>query len=75
MADDKEKITGRLLMKIGGTWLAAARTYVQWHAINGGTVKWGSGESVNLTMLQIEELSADVAAKAVNDYKDGKLGV
>lgn len=56
------------LMKLGGKWLGAARTWLQWHTINGDRVTWNSGDEIQPTMTvrMVEELAADVAAAAMN---------
>lgn len=53
----------------GGKWLAAARSWVQWHCRNGSSVTWGSDEPLvpHLTMRQIEDLASDVAWAALKE--------
>ena len=58
------------LMRQGGKWLGAARTWIQWHCVNGEQVIWGSHDELKptLTVKDVEELAADVAAAAINEY-------
>lgn len=52
-------------LKVGGTWLAAARDYVQRHCIGGDTVIWGSQTMMSLTMREIEEMALMIAVSAI----------
>jgi len=51
--------------KSGGPWLGAARSWIQWHCINGSDVTWGSNEelrmSKQLTVQVVEEIAAEAA--------------
>ena len=52
--------------KMGGEWLGAARSWVQWNCRNGNSVTWGSGDVLSppLTIRQVEDLAARVADAA-----------
>ena len=54
----------------GGKWLAAARTWLKSHTINGELVTWGSEDVINppMTVRMVEELAADVAEAAIKEY-------
>ena len=62
------------LKKSGGQWLAAARSWMQWNCRNGDSVIWGSTEELRgkrmpyLTVVDVEDLAAEVAAAAINEY-------
>lgn len=59
------------LQKQGGEWLAAARSYLQNHCRGGDENPWGSDcHSVTMTMRQVEELAAQVAAAAIVEYQE-----
>ncbi len=51
----------------GGSWLGAARSWLQWHKHNGGTVTWGSEEVLSppMTVKDCEELARDAVAAAI----------
>jgi hypothetical protein len=61
------KISGYNLMKKGGKWLGAARSWIQWNIPRGDSVTWGSDETVTVSIRQLEELAADVAAAVINE--------
>ena len=67
------KVTRSQLMERGGAWLKAARMWIQWHCTNGESVIWGSNTELkpNLTVRDIEDLAAEVAAAVINsgEYK------
>lgn len=56
------------LERKGGDWLGAARSWIQQNRINGSTVTWGSPQQVrpNMTVKDIEDLAAHVAAATMN---------
>ena len=58
------------LMKRGGKWLCAARSWMQWHKHNGSDVTWGSQQELRpaMTVKDVEELAAHVAAEVMNEY-------
>jgi hypothetical protein len=62
------------LKKSGGEWLAAARSWMQWNCRNGDRVIWGSDEELHgkrrahLTVVDVEDLAAEVAAAAINEH-------
>jgi hypothetical protein len=64
------KITKEQLLHKGGSWLGAIRSWIQWNAINGSQVTWGSDEPLRftkaLTVKDLEELAAEIAANALN---------
>lgn len=53
----------------GGAWLGTARRWIQCRKLNGERVTWGSTEALNppMTMREVEDLSAYVAATAENE--------
>jgi len=64
--------------KQGGNWLKAARHWMQWNCLNGDSVTWGSDEVLrtrqgHITVKHIEDLAAEVAAVAINEYERKKL--
>ena len=67
-------ITSAELIRRGGAYLAAARGYIQTRFRNGSDVTWGSDdllEGAPITVRDIEELAAIVAAAAINDRHNG----
>ena len=59
------------LMRKGGKWLASARNVLQCKARNGDRLIWGSHDLVvGLTVRDIEEMAACVAASAINEYME-----
>jgi len=66
MADNE--VRGYELLRKGGKWLAAARSWLQWHRRNGSTIIWGSDEVLlpHFNARDVQELAADVAAAAIN---------
>lgn len=50
------------LLGKGGSWLGAARRYLQWNVRGGDTCTWGSGDVLEMTVKQIEELAAHAVA-------------
>lgn len=60
------------LLRVGGSWLGAARKWMQWHRCcgNGQTIIWGSHEEVKppLMMREVEEIAAEAVAEALNDF-------
>jgi hypothetical protein len=65
------------LKRKGGEWLAAARIWMQWNCLNGSRVTWGSHETLQtkfgcITVQQIEDLAATVAAAAIQEYEKKK---
>ena len=57
------------LMKTGGVWLGAVRTYIQHNFIDGDRLNWSSEEELrpHITMKQLQEIAAYVAASV---YKE-----
>jgi hypothetical protein len=64
-----DKVFAWDLRKVGGGWLAQARTYLQWNVPFGEFLTWGSLEPVNISVKQIEELASEVAANAINQER------
>lgn len=65
----QSKIYAFDLQRKGGNWLGATRSYLQSHVRGGDTNIWGSNQTVTLTMAQVEELGAESAAAAINEWK------
>jgi len=72
LARAKKRILPCELYKKGGKWLGAARTWLQWNTKNGDRVTWGSNDVIepHLTVKQIEDLAAHVAAAAINEINE-----
>ena len=68
------KVTRSQLRECGGAWLKAARMWIQWHCTNGDSVTWGSNTVLqpNLTVRDIEDLAAEVAAAVINSGEYNK---
>ena len=62
------------LSRKGGAWLGAARSWLQSNTMNGDRVTWGSNDIIqpHLTVKEIEDLAAHVAAAAINEMKGKK---
>lgn len=65
--DGRERVTAGELLRLGGEWLGAARSWIQRKARNGEHVTWGSDDTLEATfsVRDIEELAADAAAIAM----------
>jgi hypothetical protein len=65
----KRPVTPHDLMLTGGSWLGAARTWMQSRFHNGETVTWGSATVLTppASVEDIEEVAAIAAAAALND--------
>jgi len=61
-----KKVTSWELQEKGGKWLGAARSWLQHNVKGGDSNTWGSQQTITMTMSQFEELSAEVAATAIN---------
>lgn len=61
------------ILTMGGEWLGAARSWIQWSCINGSDVTWGSDDrlmfSKQLTVKDIEEFAARIAVATLEEYK------
>lgn len=62
----------------GGKWLGAARSWIQWNCLNGDVVTWGSDDLLmfrtgRITVRHIEDLAAEVAAAAIQEYEEKRL--
>jgi hypothetical protein len=68
---EKRVYPGELLGS-GGKWLAMARTWIQWNVPRGDDLTWGSEQRVTLTVRQIEDLAAHVAATVINEERAKK---
>lgn len=64
-----ERILPCELYKKGGKWLGAARSWLQSNTHNGDRVTWGSLDILepHLTVRQMEDFAAHVAAAAINE--------
>jgi hypothetical protein len=64
-------LLGSDLLREGGPWLGAARSWLRRHKCNGSSVTWGSDEELRppFTVREIEELAADVAAAAMVGHR------
>jgi hypothetical protein len=60
------------LKRQGGRWLGEARGWLQWNTRNGDRVTWGSDDVIQppLTVRDIEDLAAHVAAAAIEEYQN-----
>jgi hypothetical protein len=63
------RMTASELLRQGGEWLGAARSWMQRQARNGERVTWGSDDvlETSLSVRDVEELAADVAAAAMRE--------
>ena len=61
-----------LMRSGGGKWLGAARRWLQWHKHNGDSVTWGSEQELTpaMTVREVEDLAATVAAAVLNELAD-----
>lgn len=64
-------LLGADLLREGGPWLGAARSWLQWNKRNGSDVTWGSGDVLQppFTVREVESLAADVAAAAMVGHR------
>lgn len=69
-----ERVLPCELSKKGGKWLGAARSWLQSNTNNGDRVTWGSHDLIEpqLTVKELEDLAAHIAAAVINEYKDKK---
>ena len=58
------------LLREGGAHLKVARSFLQWHVQGGDRVTWGSQQTLPITVAQIEELAADVAATTMASMEE-----
>lgn len=61
----------------GGDWLGKVRSWIRWNCKNGSDVTWGSDDVLNrlgreFTVKDIEEIAAEAAFAAVEEYKAGE---
>ena len=61
------------LAKKGGAWLGTARSYLQHHVRGGDTYEWGSENIIHMSMRQVEEMAAEVAAAAIIEHEKEKM--
>jgi hypothetical protein len=61
-------ITAQELLRKGGDWLGAARSWMQCKKLNGSRVTWGSQEELSpqMTVRDVEEVAAAAAAAQLN---------
>ena len=66
----KDNIHATALLRKGGKWLSATRSWIQNNCINGDRVTWGSNEILfpRITIRMLEEVASEAAAAAVNEY-------
>lgn len=60
------------MLRKGGGWLGAARSWIQWTFLNGSDVTWGSDDHLRgreLTVQDVESLASQVAAAVVDELK------
>jgi len=65
------KVTMDDVMKTGGEWLGVARSWIQFHFINGSDVTWGSQDLLrghDVRVCDIEQLAAKIAVTAMNEH-------
>lgn len=62
-----KKVYAHELSKIGGKWLSSAREWIQQTRVNGDRVHWSSDDVVHMTVKDIEDLAAHVAAAVMNE--------
>jgi len=64
------------LSRKGGKWLGAARSWLQSNTNNGDRVTWGSHDILepHLTVRQMEDFAAHVAAAAINEDRKKRQG-
>lgn len=66
------------LERKGGKWLGKARSWLQWHKLNGSEVTWGSNDELRtpFTVSEIERLASEVAEAAIAEWaEEGKRQV
>ena len=68
MVGDRTQLIERL-RKTGGSWLGAAREYLQWNIKDGDRVTWGSQDTITMTVAQFEEAAACIAAAAITENR------
>lgn len=61
------------MLSKGGSFLGAARSWIQWNALNGSDVAWGSEDRLqfnrSLTVKDVEEFAAKIAVATLEDFK------
>jgi hypothetical protein len=69
-----ERVLPCELSRKGGKWLGAARSWLQSNTMNGDRVTWGSRDIIepHLTVNDIEDLAAHIAAAAINEIERDK---
>lgn len=69
----RERVWAHDLKRQGGKWLGEARNWMQWNKHNGETVTWGSNQELRptMTVAEVEDLAAHVAAGVMNEYGVG----
>lgn len=61
-----DRVFAHELNRRGGTYLGAAREWLQSNVNGGDQVRWDSGELIHMTVRQFEEAAAVIAAAAIN---------
>lgn len=74
LTEGLERYSPSDLLRKGGEWLGAARSWIQRKAVNGERVTWGSNDvlEMSVTVSQIEDLAADVASMAMRPQPSEK---
>lgn len=62
------------LSRMGGAWLGTARQWLGTHVNNGDSVRWGSAETITITVRQFEDCAAHIAASAINEDRAKRQG-
>lgn len=60
-------------LRLGGTWLGAARSWMQSNVREGDTLTWGSNKQVSIEFSKFEEFALCVAVAAVSNERDKAL--
>lgn len=74
MRDPSDRVFPSDLVKcMGGNWLGSIRSWIQFNAMNGSDVTWGSNEFVklrHLTVFELECLAAQIALATLEQFKE-----
>jgi hypothetical protein len=67
------KVQPEELARQGGDWLAECREWIQHNVPNGDGVTWGNTTAIpsGISVAQLEDLSAHVAARVMNSQPQG----
>lgn len=67
------ELAKNLIEKVGGEWLGRIRSWIQTAAYNGESVDFGSNDMLQIkpkSVIEMEHLAANIAAQALNEYKN-----